>query len=244
MTEFDPDNKRHVHALLLSGGTGSRLGSAVPKQYIVTAGRMMISRTIDILQQCNEVDDLWIVADNAWHDKIKSELNTVTFLKGFSAPGETRQLSILNGLHDMKDICADDDIVLIQDAARPFTNAAVIVNCIGACTSHDGAMPVLPMKDTVYLSNDGAVVTSLLEREKIYAGQAPEAFLYGKYLNACEALLPDAIYDIKGSTEPAILYGMDVAMIPGDENNFKVTTQADLIRYEDKIYESMGTSRS
>ena len=86
------------------------------------------------------------------------------------------------------------------------------------------------MKDTVYLG-DGRQITSLLEREKVYAGQAPEAFVLGKYYEANKSLIPDKIEQINGSTEPAILAGMDIAMIPGDEGNFKITTQADLERF-------------
>lgn len=92
-------------------------------------------------------------------------------------------------------------------------------------------LPVLPMKDTVYLG-DGRQITSLLEREKVYAGQAPEAFVLGKYYEANERLLPDRIGQINGSTEPAIMAGMDIAMIPGEEGNFKITTQADLERFK------------
>lgn len=226
------DKRRCIHALLLSGGKGSRLNAAVPKQYIETSGRMMISRTIDRLKECGAVKDLWIVAESAWRTSIENELSDRAFLKGFSDPGDTRQLSILNGLRDMKDLCGDEDVVLIQDAARPFTSDALIEKCIEACTEHDGAMPVLPMKDTVYMSDDGSVISRLLEREKIFAGQAPEAFIYAKYLNACEVLMPDKIYGINGSSEAAVLAGMDIAMIPGDEANFKVTTAADLKRYE------------
>ncbi|MBR6257486.1 MAG: 2-C-methyl-D-erythritol 4-phosphate cytidylyltransferase [Lachnospiraceae bacterium] len=232
----DKTDKRHcVHALLLSGGKGSRLNAAVPKQYIKTSGRMMISRTIDALAESGAVTDVWIVAEGAWRASIENEFSDRAFLKGFSDPGDTRQLSVLNGLRDMKDLCGNEDIVLIQDAARPFTSAALIEKCIEACVLHDGAMPVLPMKDTVYMSDNGAVVSKLLEREKIFAGQAPEAFIYAKYLKACEALLPDKIYGIKGSSEPAVLAGMDIAMIPGDEANFKVTTAADLKRYEELV---------
>ena len=114
---------RTTHALLLSGGTGSRLNASVPKQYISTDGRMMISRTIEALKGAALVDDLWIVADKAWREAIERESGDKAFLKGFSDPGTTRQLSILNGLRAMGESCRDDDIVLIQDAARPFTSA-------------------------------------------------------------------------------------------------------------------------
>ena len=89
-------------------------------------------------------------------------------------------------------------------------------------------MPVLPMKDTVYESADGRSVTKLLEREKIYAGQAPELFRLRKYYEANKVLVPLKINEVNGATEPAITKGMDVAMIMGDESNYKVTTKEDM----------------
>ena len=154
------------------------------------------------------------------------------WISGFSDPGDTRQLSILNGLEDIAKEYDEDTIVLIHDAARPFVSVGMLENCINACADHDGAMPVLPMKDTVYYSENGSTVARLLERERIFAGQAPEAFVLGKYLAANRALLPEQILMIKGSTEPAVMAGMDIAMISGEESNFKVTTKADLERYE------------
>ena len=122
------------------------------------------------------------------------------------------------------------DNIIIHDAARPFVSVENIDECITALDSHEGAMPVLPMKDTVYFSRTGKHVDELLNRSCIYAGQAPEAFRFDKYMEANEALLPDKILMINGSTEPAIMAGLDVAMIPGDQRNFKVTTDEDLAR--------------
>ena len=68
----------------------------------------------------------------------------------------------------------------------------------------------------------------MLNRNEIYAGQAPEVFRLRKYYEANQRLLPDKILQINGATEPAIMAGMDIAMIPGDERNFKITTKTDL----------------
>ena len=246
---------RQCVAMLLSGGTGSRLGAEIPKQYIRTGGRMMITRSLYALFQCARIERVQIAADAVWHEQIREDWeqfcaetmgNADTagrgrrWIDGFSAPGENRQLSILHGLEDIAERYGGDSIVLIHDAARPLVSAAMLENCIAACDMHDGAMPVLPMKDTVYYSDNGRTVTQLLERERIFAGQAPEAFVLGKYLTANRALLPERILAIKGSTEPAILAGMDIAMIPGEEGNFKVTTPADLERYEQIIGEREG----
>ena len=192
---------------------------------------MMITRSLHALFQCRQIEGVQIVADAVWHEEIKRDFSKDGIL-GFSSPGATRQLSILNGLEDIATVYDEDTVVLIHDAARPFVSVETLEACIQACDNHDGAMPVLPMKDTVYFSENGVTVTSLLEREKIFAGQAPEAFVLGKYLAANRALLPEKILGIKGSTEPAVLADMDIAMIPGDESNFKVTTRADLERYE------------
>lgn len=97
-------------------------------------------------------------------------------------------------------------------------------------------MPVLHMTDTVYYSADGRKIDSLLERDKILAGQAPEAFAYGKYLRANESLLPNEILQINGSTEPALKAGMEIALVDGEEQNFKITNAADLARFK-KIME-------
>ena len=178
------------------------------------------------------------MADSAWRENIKVWLQTADPCKkfrGFSLPGENRQLSIFHGLQDIRTYADDSGYVFIHDAARPMLSPVQVADCLEAVQGHDGLMPVLPMKDTVYLSQDGTRVTDLLDRSKVYAGQAPEVFRIGRYYEANRKLLPDRIRQINGSTEPAILDGMDIVMIPGDEGNFKITTRADLERFRGMI---------
>lgn len=231
-------------ALILSGGTGARLGADIPKQYIECNGRNIISYCLETFEKCDVIDAIWVVAHEEWHDVITNCSNNVigseasqSKLRGFSEPGETRQLSIYNGLRDIAEFAHEEDIIIIHDAARPLVSEKTIRELIEQARIHDGAIPVLPMKDTVYFSEDGERITDLLERKCIYAGQAPESFRFGEYFMANKTLLPDKIYRINGSTEPAILAGMDIAMITGDENNFKITTKQDLQRFERMIGE-------
>lgn len=216
-------------AIVLSGGTGTRLGAEVPKQYIQVNGKTIISYCLDVLESCEQIDAVQIVADTSWHDVILE--SKMQKFKGFSKPGENRQRSIFNALEDIKGYAKEDDVVIIHDAARPCVSEEVFIDLINACKEHDGALPVLPMKDTVYLSEDGRSITSLLNRSQIFAGQAPEAFHFGKYYEANMRLLLNEILEINGSTEPAVMAGMDVAMISGDEKNFKITTVEDLERF-------------
>ena len=264
-------------ALVLSGGTGTRLGSEIPKQYIKVNDRMIISYCLETLLNNDNIDYVQIVAEEAWHKDIEEELEGLcrkscnsgidgktpdalkSKFKGFSAPGANRQLSIYNGLTDIGKYADDDSYVLIHDAARPLLKDELINSCfealksgkdkekieVGNCSegdenfqmsdednSHDGVLPVLPMKDTVYMSHNGKTIANLIDRSKVYAGQAPELFVLGKYYVANTKLLSGKIMSINGSTEPAIMAGMDIVMIPGDENNFKITTKADLEKFK------------
>lgn len=226
-------------ALLLSGGTGTRVGGDIPKQYIQVSGRPVFSYCIESLFAHEKIDAVQIVAAPEWQEEVgfwaKKGIGRGLWdskFRGFSLPGENRQMSIYHGLESIGEYGDDQDYLLIHDAARPFLSAKQIEDCLNGAVGHDGAMPVLPMKDTVYYSQDGRAVGKLLDRNTIYAGQAPEVFLLGKYREANKRLLPDKILAINGSTEPAVMAEMDIAMIPGDEKNFKITTAADLETFQ------------
>lgn len=231
-------------ALLLSGGVGTRIGSDVPKQYIRINDKLLITYSLETLAISTDIDWIQIAAEESWRGSIIADAREhnipIEKIKGFTEPGHNRQASILNGMKDIlrwEDTaidmqCAESrDAILIHDAARPLLTQKQIHDCFSSLKGYDGVMPVLPMKDTVYISQDGAEVSELIDRDKVFAGQAPELFRFKNYYQANIDLLPDRIAFIKGATEPAIMAGMDIAMIPGDENNFKITTQADLDRF-------------
>lgn len=225
-------------ALVLSGGTGARLGTAVPKQYIKICDRFVISFCIEVLAGHDGINSIQIVAAQQWQELISEiieKYDNAGKFRGFSDPGKNRQLSIYNGLKDIRSYTDDSGVVLIHDAARPLLSGQQVTDCLAAMDGHDGVLPALPMKDTVYFSGDGMRISSLLERNRVFAGQAPELFVLGKYYEANRRLLPDIIYKINGSTEPAVMAGMDIAMIPGDERNFKITTAKDLEHFREIV---------
>ena len=281
------------HAILLSGGVGSRLGLDTPKQYLRVAGRMVVTYALRSLLENSHVDAVWIVADTKYREDILTDAEAVGHstekIKGFSDPGETRQSSILNGLEAICDgsSVSEKDTVLIHDAARPLLSQDLINACYEAldgrfaemdmplcgqrlverarsdlalprsiepagwagheqvlpCSiGHDGVLPVLPMKDTVYLGSIGGRLESLLDRGKVLAGQAPELFNLKKYVAANRSLTQEQLAGIHGSTEPAVMAGMDIVTIPGDERNFKITTVSDLERFK-SIVEGEDASR-
>lgn len=144
-----------VTALLLSGGTGTRMGVETPKQYIEVNGKPIIAYGLQTLLSHEGIDAVQIVADAMWreiilncmehlrgggHDSISPEMKDrgIEKFRGFSAPGKTRQLSILNGLEDIGRYAADADYVLIHDAARPLVSAAMLTECLAAAAEHEG----------------------------------------------------------------------------------------------------------
>jgi len=222
-------------AIILSGGTGNRVGIEVPKQYLNVNGQAVIKYCMDTIFSCNDIDFVHVVADKKWYDVILESINPYykDKFKGFSLPGYNRQLSIFNALCDIEKYASLEDKLIIHDAARPFVKKDTITELLNALNDFDGAIPVLPMKDTVYLVGDGRI-ESLLNRDSVKAGQAPEGFLFGKYIEANRKLIPDKINYINGSSEVAFLAGMSVKCIDGDEGNYKITTKEDLTRWQNE----------
>ena len=237
--------------VILAGGTGSRADAPIPKQYVEVGGRPMIAFCLETFFAHEEIHGVQIVADEAWRDYILGYVRQIESgsaaladarqaeeesavpgkFRGFSEPGENRQMSIFHALSDIRDYAKETDTVIIHDAARPYVKAAQISRLLADMEGHEGAIPVLPMKDTVYMT-DGECICGLLDRARVCAGQAPEAFLLGRYYEANRALLPDRILSVVGSTEPAVLAGMDIRLSEGDEGNIKVTTEKDMADFK------------
>ena len=221
-------------ALLLSGGTGTRLGANIPKQYIEVKGMPVFAYCLRTFLELKQIDAVQIVAEEKWQDYIRKvcfKYDMQQKIRGFSNPGENRQLSIWNGLNDIRKYALGNAVVVVHDAVRPGLSSQLLEEGLRAIEGHDGVLPVLPMKDTIYFSKNGTQIDSLLDRSRLFAGQAPEFFYLEQYYQANKNLLPEKIYSINGSTEPAILQELDMVMIPGEEKNFKITTREDLERF-------------
>lgn len=228
-------------AIILSGGVGTRLGTEIPKQYLKVDNKMIINYCMDTLYNHSKIDCLQIVAESNWRDDIIKyfELNNISThkFKGFSNPGKTRQGSILNALNDIKKYADEDSVVIIHDAARPLLSNELINSCLDKVNKgYDGVLPILKAKDTMYLINDSNdKIEGTLDRNKVVSGQAPEAFVLSKYYNANISLDDNEFDKINGSSEPAIISGMNIAVVEGEEINFKITTMEDLEKFKQII---------
>lgn len=222
-------------AIILSGGVGSRMGTDIPKQYIEVNGHPIIWYCLKNFLDNPIIDVIVIGRADEWSGFIHSQIDSFDILKPvyFSQPGETRQYSIYNSLLEAKKYGAkQDDVVIIHDAARPLVSRELIKNCLEGCDEADGVLPVIPVKDTLYQSVDGQQITNLLNRNELFAGQAPEAFRFGKYLTLHEQMPREELLKINGSTEIAYKGGLKIKLIKGDVMNFKITTPEDLTSFE------------
>ena len=225
-------------AIILSGGIGTRMGADRPKQYIEVNGTPVIVYCLKAFLSTARIDAFIIGAAEEWRDYINSfiqkENATTPFY--YSEPGETRQYSIYNALKKAKEIgIRNNDVVIIHDAARPLVSKELIERCIDGCNTSDAVLPIIPVKDTIYLSNDGKNIKSLLDRSQLYCGQAPEAFRLGPYLKVHDEMPREELLKINGSTEIAYKAGLCCQMVEGAPMNFKITTPEDLINFRNII---------
>ena len=222
--------------VILAGGAGTRMGGCVPKQFINVNGKPLLQYSLEAVRDCECAGEVWIVAGEPWRGAVErmiKEAGISSRFRGFCDPGPESQVSVMNALTElMKEETAENSYVMVHDGARPLVSGELIRRCFEAAAGRDGAVPVLPVRDTVYRMEDGRL-SGLLKRDQLVGGQAPEVFRLKPYYDANLALMPDQIMRIRGSAEPAVLAGMDIVVIPADERNIKITTQEDLayLRY-------------
>lgn len=245
LKELEEERKKRVkrakerlkmnYAIILSGGIGTRMQMGdFPKQYLEVEKKPILLYTLEQFQKSSAVEKIVIVAADAWREKIRGwmEEDGITKFLAFADAGDTRQESIHNGITVcMEGSVSENDGVIIHDGVRPLVSEQLIGDCLAALADHEGCMPVLPMKDTIYQSSDGTKIDHLLERSTLFAGQAPEAFRLHPYAKINREASKEELSLTRGTSEIAYRHGMDVAMIPGDERNFKITTRSDLERF-------------
>ncbi len=218
-----------IAGILVAAGSGSRFGAETPKQFLSLAGKPVIAHAA--LALAREVTLIQPVGDAT---AITAALAGIAHLPTVPG-GATRQASVRAGLEALAPHAPD--IVLVHDAARPFLPPGTIAALIAALASHPGAIPALPVADTLKRGIDG-VITATVSRDLLFRAQTPQAFHF--------ALLRDLHRDASdGATDDASILeaaGHRVALVPGHEDNIKLTYAADLARLE-RIFTPMMLPR-
>lgn len=215
---------RH-YAIVPAAGSGSRFGAERPKQYLDLLGRPLIFHTLSTLVACPDIERVWVVlapGDPWWPRYDWSELGAK--LETVRCGGATRAESVTNGLQAASMVAADDDWVLVHDAARPCLSAAQL-DALFADLAHDpvGGILAVPVADTVKRADAEQRVAATEPRDGLWQAQTPQMFRYGllgEALAKCRAVTDEA-----GAVEAL---GLKPKLVRGDATNLKVTYPADL----------------
>ncbi|HEX5251837.1 MAG TPA: 2-C-methyl-D-erythritol 4-phosphate cytidylyltransferase [Gaiellales bacterium] len=219
-------------AIVVAGGDGARLGADRPKAFVGLGGRPLLAHSIDLFEDHPAVDRMVLVVPAEWEEPATLLADDLAAGKVAAAVpgGATRALSVAAGLAE---VAGDAEAILVHDAARPFASAELVDRVLAALEAHDGAIPALPVTDTVKRVQDG-VVAETLERGELRAVQTPQAFRAPALRRAYEApagALRDAT-DCASLVEAA---GFAVAAVAGEPENVKITAPDDLARAEARL---------
>jgi 2-C-methyl-D-erythritol 4-phosphate cytidylyltransferase len=214
-------------ALLAAAGSGERLGIDRPKAFAALRGRPLLAESLDRLDRCPWIDAIVVAAPAGWEEPsiLLAEELAATKVVSCVTGGPTRAESVRSALAAVPD---DALVVLVHDAARPLVDDAIVERVLQPLTEgFDGAVPALPIPDTVKRIEDGTVIETVA-REGLVRAQTPQAFLAAAFRAAFAE-------DLSGATDCASLVerkGGRVAVVEGDPRLLKVTTPEDLALVE------------
>ena len=210
--------------LIVAAGRGTRLGSETPKQYLKVGGVPVLRHAVLRFRAHPAIGTIRVVIDpehRALYEQAVAGIDLAPPVEG----GAERSQSVLNGLRALIDEAPGQ--VLIHDAARPFVQSAVIDRVLEALDQVPGAIPALPVPDTLkQAASLDAPITGTVDRSTLFRAQTPQGFHYRALLDAHEAA------EAHTTDDAALLEarGQEVRLVEGAESLFKITTEADLMR--------------
>ena len=217
-----------VTALIVAAGSGSRMGGELPKQYRLLAGRSVLAHAVDALVSHPRVDAVRVVIGANQDDLAKAAL-AERDVGALIIGGAERSDSVRAGL-----TAIGEGIVLVHDAARPFCPPAVIDRLLDALEKHDGAVPALPIADT--LAKARGAIDAMVDRAGLFRIQTPQAFHVEDLLYAYGEGKRRAPTD---ESTVMVEAGLKVATVEGDPMLEKLTTAQDFDRAEARLASSM-----
>jgi len=216
-----------VVAVVAAAGSGTRLGGAVPKQFLAVAGRTILDHALGRLGRHPEVDVLVAVVPKGRLRSLEGLKRRHAKLQAVVAGGAVRQESVERGLDAAPG--GDGAIVLVHDAARPLVSPSVVSEIIRQARRVGAAVPGIAPADTVKEVGPGGRVRKTLERARLRLIQTPQGFRASKLRRAyAEARRRGIVATDDASLVEAA--GMKVVVVEGHPDTFKVTTPDDLKR--------------
>lgn len=215
-----------ISVVILASGTGSRLGTRTPKQFINYQGKPLLEWSLAFFNDLDFVKEIILVLSEEYLDKVNSFIalenySKVHIVKG----GDTRQISSFNGL---KAVAAD--YVFIHDAARPNIDADTVNRIVKQLKFYKAVVPCIPSSNTIYQLGAEGEVVKVLERVSLGIVQTPQAFKTKLIREAHEKAKAENKIDFTDDAGMILQYQLGkVKTVVGDENNFKVTYKNDFL---------------
>ncbi len=221
-------------ALIVAAGSGSRMGNAdKPKQFLPIYGKPLMIHTIEAFEVHDEIDAIVVVTNEAYIDQVKVWCKQYDLgkIKTVVAGGDSRQISVHNGLQAVKALSKDpkNDIVLIHDAARPLISQRIITDNIRVCEKYDAVDTVIKASDTIVRSVNEESISDIPARNELYQGQTPQSFKLSLILDAHEYVKTHAVNNVTDDCKLVLSLGKEVRLVEGSKQNFKITTFDDLM---------------
>jgi 2-C-methyl-D-erythritol 4-phosphate cytidylyltransferase / 2-C-methyl-D-erythritol 2,4-cyclodiphosphate synthase len=209
-------------AIVVAAGSGSRAGEGLPKQFRMLRGKPMLRHSVEALAAHSGIHAIVVVIGEGQEREARAALEGLdaTLIPG----GATRRHSVSNGLQYLEQN-QETVKVLIHDAARPFLTAKVIDDLITALDQHDGAVPALPVIDSLARSGDGQTLSTSENRDGLWRIQTPQAFRLDAIIKSHRQW--DTSREATDDARMAMAAGFNVALVPGDERLAKYTFSSD-----------------
>jgi len=230
-----------IAAVIVAAGRGLRAGAGTPKQFRPIGGAPMLRQSLVMFVEHPNVGLVQPVIhpdDMAMFQISASGLDVLQPAFG----GATRQVSVRAGLEALE--AHAPDFVLVHDAARPFASAALASRAIDAVRRSSGAIPALPVTDTVKQVDGNERVTATLDRAALRLVQTPQAFAYPALLDAHRKAAAEGRGDFTDDAALAEWAGLAVTAFAGELGNIKITTPEDFARTQAATFATLGDVRA
>ena len=213
---------RRTGAVIVAAGSASRMGG-IDKVMAPLKGEPMIVHTVRAFQECDAISEIVIVTREDLILPITGLCRGFEKVTAVIRGGASRQESVNNGLSALS---KEAELAAIQDGARPLVTWQLIDRVVRAANSYGGAVPVIPVKDTIKVC-DSALVLSTPDRSTLRAVQTPQVFDLELLRGAMEKVAREGL-EITDDCSAVEALGFKVKTVEGDERNLKVTTPFDL----------------
>lgn len=217
-------NNAFVSAIIVSAGNSSRMGG-VNKQFLNICGIPVIAHSIKAFQDCTFIDEIVIVTRDIDIDEVNEVVKDYSFSKVVAVVvgGETRQLSVLNGI---KAVSNDAEYIAIHDGARPLVTEKVILDTLSCAFEFNAATTGVKVVDTIKSVDENEDIVDTPNRAFLRAVQTPQIFNKELYLNAVNNV-PNS-KDFTDDCKLIEAFGHKVKIVDGDYENIKITTPSDI----------------